>query len=152
LPQCQLPGSYSWQRTTPSSDALEINDADELFAKLPLGAASLEGELRRSGKLTVKTTVAGQLRLTQGGGQVPNEGPCAQATHVVSALSLGAFSLASGGKSNLGGSAAFTGLVRPEQSGRARPSCFGRPATSTAARRGPTPGLTATALPRSRSS
>jgi hypothetical protein len=55
--------------------------------------------------------VAGQLRLTQGGDQVPNEGPCAQATHVVSALSLGAFALASGGKSNLGGSAALTGLV-----------------------------------------
>lgn len=111
LPHCRLPGSYSWQRTTPSSDALEIHDADDLFAKLPLGAASLEGELKRSGKLTVKTTVAGQLRLHEGGGEVPHEGPCAQATHVVSALSLGAFALSAGGKSNLGGSAALTGLV-----------------------------------------
>ena len=47
------------QRTTPATDSLEINDADELYAKLPLGAASLEGELKRSGKLSVKTMVAG---------------------------------------------------------------------------------------------
>ena len=46
--------SYHWQRTTPASESLEINDSDELYAKLPLGAASLEGELKRSGKLAVR--------------------------------------------------------------------------------------------------
>jgi hypothetical protein len=53
LPQCRVRGSYQWMRTTPSTDSLEIKDADELFAKLPLGAASLEGELKRSGRLAV---------------------------------------------------------------------------------------------------
>ena len=82
----------------PSTDSLEINDADELYAKLPLGAPSLEGELKRSGKLAVQTVVSGQLRLEGAAtGDIPKEGPCAQATHIVSALSLGAFALKAGG-------------------------------------------------------
>jgi hypothetical protein len=98
LPECHLPGEYHWQRTTPSTDSLEINDADELFAKLPLGAASLESELKRSGKLSVQTTVSGQLRLQNAAvDNVPREGPCAQATHIMSGLSLGAFALKAGG-------------------------------------------------------
>jgi hypothetical protein len=99
LPECHVRGEYHWQRTTPATDALEINDADELYAKLPLGAASLEGELKRSGKLSVKTTVSGQLRLENAGpAEIPREGPCAQATHIVTGLSLGAFALTAGGQ------------------------------------------------------
>jgi hypothetical protein len=99
LPECRVPGEYHWQRTTPSTDSLEINDSDELFAKLPLGAASLEGELKRSGKLSVKTTVSGQLRLENAVvNAVPRDGPCAQATHLLSGLSLGAFALSAGGQ------------------------------------------------------
>jgi hypothetical protein len=99
LAECRVPGGYHWQRTTPASDSLQINDADELYAKLPLGAASLEGELKRSGSLSVQTMVSGQLRIdTLPGGEVPREGPCAQATHIVSGLSLGAFALKGGGK------------------------------------------------------
>jgi hypothetical protein len=98
LPECHVKGEYHWQRTTPATDSLEINDADELFAKLPLGATSLEGELKRSGKLSVKTTVSGQLRLENASvGEVPREGACAQATHIVTGLSLGAFALTAGG-------------------------------------------------------
>src|SRR5512138_1006253 len=99
LAQCRLPGGYGWQRTTPSSDTIEIEDEDQLYAKLPLGAVSLEGELKRTGKLTVYTHVAGQLRVS---GvvpeQVPLHGECARATHVVSALAVGAFSLSGSGK------------------------------------------------------
>jgi hypothetical protein len=99
LPQCRVRGNYQWTRTTPSTDSLDIKDSDELFAKLPLGAASLEGELKRSGRLAVKTVVAGQLRLDGAGpADVPNEGQCAQATHLVTALSVGAFSLTAGGE------------------------------------------------------
>jgi hypothetical protein len=99
LAECRVKGEYHWQRTTPASDSLEINDADELYAKLPLGAASLEGELKRSGKLAVQTMVSGQLRLDNVAvADVPREGPCAQATHIVSGLSLGAFALKGGGK------------------------------------------------------
>jgi hypothetical protein len=99
LPECRVGGEYHWQQTTAATDSLEINDADELFAKLPLGAASLEAELKRSGKLSVKTTVAGQLRLANASlADVPREGPCAQATHLLTGLSLGAFALTAGGQ------------------------------------------------------
>jgi hypothetical protein len=109
LPECRVRGEYHWQRTTPATDSLEINDSDELFAKLPLGAASLEGELKRSGKLSVQTTVAGQLRLENANvGEIPREGPCAQATHIMSGLSLGAFALKAGGQKDAKASASIT--------------------------------------------
>ncbi len=111
LPECRVRGVYQWTRTTPSTDSLEINDADELFAKLPLGAPSLEGELKRSGKLSVQTMVSGQLRLDGAApGDIPKEGPCAQATHVVSALSLGAFALKAGGSRNASAGVSFGGI------------------------------------------
>jgi hypothetical protein len=98
LPACHPKGSYAWRRTTTSTDTVEINDVDELYAKLPLGAASLEGELGRSGRIAVTTTVAGQLALTGlAPEEVPEGGACAGATHVIGALSVGAFKLKSGG-------------------------------------------------------
>jgi hypothetical protein len=109
LPECRVKGEYHWQRTTPSTDSLEINDSDELFAKLPLGAASLEGELKRSGKLSVQTTVSGQLRLENAAvDDIPREGPCAQATHIMSGLSLGAFALKAGGQKDAKASASVS--------------------------------------------
>jgi hypothetical protein len=97
LSECRLRGAYHWQRTTPATDSLEINNEDELYARLPLGAASLEGELKRTGKLAVHTTVAGQLKLEESGvPEIPASAACAQATHVVSALAVGAFALTSG--------------------------------------------------------
>jgi len=64
---------------------------------LPLGAVSLEGELKREGKLEMKTVVSGQVRLTDGNpGDVSSEGECAQATHILGALSVGAFTLSRG--------------------------------------------------------
>lgn len=99
LPQCRLGGRYAWLRTTPASDTVEIDDEDQLWAKLPLGAVSLESELKRSGKLTVETHVSGQLRLVGAGvSEIPAQGACARATHVVGALAVGAFALNGSGK------------------------------------------------------
>jgi hypothetical protein len=101
LTTCRLPGSYGWLRTTPSSDVVEIDDVDQLYAKLPLGAVSLEGELKRSGKLSITTYVAGQLRLEGlAAAQVPGQGDCARATHVVGAIAVGAFSMSGAGSTN----------------------------------------------------
>src|SRR5688500_15741152 len=92
IPDCRLPGSYVWQRTTPSRDTIEIRDSSELYAKLPLGAVSLSGELERSGTLFIEATVAGHRRLTGAtASEVPDTGSCADATHIVNGLALGAF-------------------------------------------------------------
>lgn len=96
---CQIPGKYEWHKTTLSTDTVEIRDADELFAKLPLGAVALEGELKTSGSLNVKTTVSGQLKLTGKAATEDTSGAeCEQATHIVTGLSIGAFKLAAGGE------------------------------------------------------
>lgn len=98
---CELEGTYTWRRTTLATDTLEIANADELYAKLPIGAFGLEGELQRSGRLAVNTTVAGQLRIDRVPREVPATPACGAVTHVIAAISVGAFRLLSG--SNAGG-------------------------------------------------
>lgn len=98
LRQCSAGGAYVWQRTSPARDAFEISNNDELYAKLPLGAAALEADLKRHGKLEVATEVAGQLRL-QGvsAHHLPTDGDCRYATHLITSLSVGAFTLSTSG-------------------------------------------------------
>jgi hypothetical protein len=111
LPQCAVSGAYKWQRTTTATDQLEIHDADELYAKLPVGAASLEGELSRSGGLVVRTTVSGQLQLMDADLRgAASSASCRGATHVVRSLSVGAFQMRSGNADEAGGSASALGV------------------------------------------
>ena len=111
LPSCRVRGGYHWVRTTTSSDQVEIHDSDELYAKLPLGAASLEGELQRSGRLAVQTTVSGQFQLDDfDPASFPRSADCLGATHVLSALTVGAFRLQSGGTARVGAKAGIGGM------------------------------------------
>ncbi len=113
LPECRPGGHYRWQRTSTATDSIEIHNEDELYAKLPLGAVSLEGELMSSGRLAMQTTVAGQLRLEDTSvAQVRPEGPCRNAPHLVGAMSVGAFKLKSGGALRAG-----AGVTAPIGSG-----------------------------------
>ncbi len=106
LPQCRARGNYQWRRTTTLTDVVEIRNADDLYAKLPLGAVSLEGELERTGRLAVQTTVSGQMQLVDFEPRyVGTDASCRGATHVVGALSVGAFKLRSGGTFSASGNA-----------------------------------------------
>jgi hypothetical protein len=107
---CTLPGKYAWRHTTLATDQLEIANSDELFAKLPIGAVGLEGELARSGRLAVKTTVAGQLRSDWTGASAPKTPACASATHYISAISVGTFQLLSGSDTSGSGGVAIVGI------------------------------------------
>ena len=99
-------GGASWLRTPLSSETIAIQSKDELFAKLPLGAFALEGELARAGALQVRTMVGGQYVLDGSTAtDVPDYGDCAEATHLLSGLSIGSFKLNSGGSLQ-----AFAGL------------------------------------------
>ncbi|MFZ5895875.1 MAG: hypothetical protein ACOY0T_32770 [Myxococcota bacterium] len=111
LPQCELGGNYSWQRTSPSRDTLRIRNEAELYTRLPLGALSLAGELKRSGELFIETTVAGQFRLHGfTAAQVPQTPGCLEATHVVGAVSVGAFQLRNAADIAGSGSARYAGV------------------------------------------
>ncbi len=111
LPQCKAGGTYRWNRTTLSEDAIEIRNEDDLYAKLPLGAATLESELRSSGRLTVRTTVAGQLKLDGvATAEIPRTGECEGATHVITGLAVGAFRRMAGGTASAGGGVSVGGV------------------------------------------
>jgi hypothetical protein len=120
IPECVLPGTYTWQRTTLATDTLEIRNADELYAKLPIGAVALEGELERSGRLAVQTTVAGQLRIESAIAPPPATEACRRATHVVSAISVGAFKLLSGADMQSGGGVGVAGIGAGARQSQAR--------------------------------
>jgi hypothetical protein len=93
---CPLTGGYQWSRTTLATDMVEIQSSDDLYAKLPIGAVGLEGELARSGRLAVRSTVSGQLNAKPiDATELTNTG-CHQATHYIAAISVGAFQLLSG--------------------------------------------------------
>lgn len=98
LPLCRPGGRYTVDRTSITSDASDLASGEELLSRLPLGAASLEAELRRSGRLSLQTHVAGQARLEGlDPARFPAAADCAGATHVVTGYSVGAFALRSGG-------------------------------------------------------
>jgi hypothetical protein len=107
---CRLPGNYRWQHTTLATDTVEIENADELYAKLPIGAVGLEGELQRSGRLAVRTMVSGQLTSELENDTPPATGDCAKATHYVSSISVGAFKLLSGATASGGGEVGVAGV------------------------------------------
>jgi hypothetical protein len=118
IESCSVGGSYSFQRTTLASDQLEIQNEDDLYGKLPLGALRLEGDLRRAGRLAVKTTVVGQFLLSGGTADPAPTGACADVTHIITGMSVGAFKLLAGGK--MAASAAVGGPVGGVGGGGAR--------------------------------
>ncbi len=103
-------GRYQYTGTTVKHDRETIQNADDLFAKLPLGAARLEGTLQRSGRLTVGMTIVGRYRadrLTVSAREL--QGDCHGATHFVAALTTGAFEFAAGSDASVGASASAFG-------------------------------------------
>lgn len=102
LETCHPAGDYTFHRTSLASDTIEITSVDDLYAKLPLGAAALEAKLASSGRLAIDTTAVGQLRL-DGAAELPDTPDCREATHVVRALSVGAFDMRAGGETAASG-------------------------------------------------
>ncbi len=97
LTQCRAPGDYRYDALTPKQEVETIQTADELYTKIPIGAASLAGELTASGSISVDMTVVGRFSARQL--EIREDqlvGRCLGATHIVSGLTVGAFSLASG--------------------------------------------------------
>ncbi len=86
---------YTYAPFTQKNESLFIEDRDELFAKVPLGAARLLGQLERAGSLEIRTTMVGRYELpAQARGESQLRGDCTAATHVVSAATVGAYRMA----------------------------------------------------------
>lgn len=91
-------GSYKpveW--TSGGVETLDIHDESELYAKLPLGAATLSGKVQSGEKLHMEYYVSGTRTATRDKvfrSDLAKNPKCAGATHYVYAYNLGAFALA----------------------------------------------------------
>lgn len=119
LSACTLPDSkYRYVGTTRKHDEEHIRNADELYAK-PLGAARLEGTLAREGQLSVDMTIVGRYQVDRPIKKTDLVGDCEAATHVISALPVGAFSFAAGAYAKVGaGASAFVASAGGSSEGR----------------------------------
>jgi hypothetical protein len=105
LHRCKASSSrYGYRGTSKESDSVSIRDEDDLYANLPLGAASLSGKLQTSGSLNVNMAVVGRY-ISEGNevnaGSLQGDG-CERATHYISAVSVGAFTFFAGGAAEAG--------------------------------------------------
>jgi hypothetical protein len=136
LRSCQVPGyAYAYRGVSKSTDGFHVANDDELFAKLPVGAASLAGELHTSRAIDVNYTSVGVLsveptRVARGDLQ----GDCAGATHFIRAVTVGAFGLTSGtsaagkasaGAGNIGAGGGSSSSVRALRAGGSLDLCKG---------------------------
>jgi uncharacterized protein len=109
--QCHGPGSYAWTGTTRRRDRIILTDRDELYANIPLGAASLEGTLARAGSLRIEMTIVGRFESDRANVRADElkGDACSRATHVVAGIAVGAFRFATGTSGKIGASASVMG-------------------------------------------
>ncbi len=110
LPQCHVAdSSYRYTPTTRKLEQVVITNGDELYANLPVGAAKLEGTLKKAGRLVVKMHVVGRFDAANPG-KMKLEGLCQGATHVVTGLTAGAFDFYAGANGEAGGGLGVAGV------------------------------------------
>lgn len=92
-------GSYKpAEMTSGTLESLKVKTEDELYAKLPLGAATLGGEIARGKALDLAYHVSGTAYSTRDQvykSDLDGNARCAGATHFVASYNLGAFRLSS---------------------------------------------------------
>lgn len=92
LTGCALPGEYRFTPTSRSIDGLEIANRDDLYAKLPLGAVSLKGELGVGKRISVKYVAVGARTasiMSYHRAGLPRH--CSEATHFIKDMVVGAY-------------------------------------------------------------
>ena len=101
LKDCSIKGSYGFT-AVPSvlEEAVQIDDADEVQANLPLGGVSLSAEVSRGSSIDIALAYVGkQSALNESVTKSDLSGSaCAAATHYVRGATVGAFVMATGTK------------------------------------------------------
>ncbi len=106
LTTCTAAGNYEYVGLTQKREGVKITNADELYAQLPVGAAGLEAKLERSGQLNVDMVIVGRREADKTSfNERDLDGRCDSATHVITGLTVGAFSFYSGAAAEVGGAA-----------------------------------------------
>lgn len=112
LPNCSARARYAFQ-SSPAADHLVVHNTTELFASLPLGAATLQGELLGDRVLRTDYMLSGIDALPIGaefGAEDLIGSGCERATHIVSRVYLGGFARSVGNRSSVEAAAGFFGV------------------------------------------
>ena len=122
LAGCRAPGGYKYAPMTRKRDRLSIRNEDDLYASIPVYAAAFEGKLRSAGELNVTMTLVGRFEAER---QIVRKDElsgdeCAGATHVITALTAGAFKFFAGADAEAGGTAGVAGTGVGARSAAAR--------------------------------
>lgn len=123
--RCKAPpkNAYGYTAITPKDESVKITNADELYASIPVHAASFEGKLAQSGQLNAEMTIVGEYGVSGLPPAVDQlQGECDGATHVVTALTVGAFSFFAGTTDEKGLSAKVLGAGAGVESKKASES------------------------------
>ncbi|MCC6647151.1 MAG: hypothetical protein IT374_16460 [Polyangiaceae bacterium] len=99
LPNCIGPGAQYKYSQYPEEQTKVARNSEELYAELPLGAARLSGKLKGNRALRTDYRLVGLSAIPAGKSFTPADlkGPdCARATHVISTVYLGGFTLVAG--------------------------------------------------------
>ena len=103
LGQCTARGAYRYASVNPKKSLVKMRDADELYASIPAYAAKFEAALQKAGELNVSMTIVGRYEAEQRTFVLAGlEGQCEGATHVVNALTVGAFDFYAGADASIG--------------------------------------------------
>ncbi len=113
LDGCRAPGRYAYGGLTKNADTWNIGTKNELYARLPIGAASLAGDLEQSKGLSLDYALVGWygavLMPALGKQDLLGGDACKGATHFVRRVQLGAYRLASAGSASAGAGVGFVG-------------------------------------------
>ncbi|MGH7297170.1 MAG: hypothetical protein ACRELB_19685, partial [Polyangiaceae bacterium] len=92
---CRVAARYRYTAITPKQEDLVMRDSSELDAQMPIHPASLEARLQQKQQLEVAMTIVGLYQADPKTWRAADlQGDCAGATHVIDALTVGAFEIA----------------------------------------------------------
>ncbi len=103
LNECHAKGDYEYTGVTPARDKIDISSQDDLYARLPLGAVNLKGELDSGSSLKLDYIAVGQRVSKEAPTELEGEG-CEGATHYIRTITLGAYALDASAKAEAGAS------------------------------------------------
>lgn len=94
LSQCQVAGQYKYVATEPNTSKVTIKNQGDLHASLPLAAAKLEARLEAGASFDLALSLIGRYENRELR-PAPElfQGDCADVTHVIIGVSIGAFEL-----------------------------------------------------------
>lgn len=107
---CRAAAAYRYVALTPKEEDVVMRSGAELAAAMPIHAARLDARIEQKQKLEVTMTIVGMYESDAHAWRAADlSGDCAGATHVIAALTVGAFELSASAETSAGAGATMLG-------------------------------------------